>query len=67
VGRHRGDIPAVDQDVTSRGRVETADDIEQGRLARTGAADQGNELTSFDRERHVAQGLDLDVAATEGA
>jgi hypothetical protein len=58
--RHRD---AVDQHVAGVGPVEPADELQQRALARSAGPGQRDELTRLERERDVAQGLDLAVVA----
>src|SRR5689334_14400909 len=47
--------------------VESAQTGEQGRLARAGRPNDGDDLTSLDAERHVAQGNDFTIRVVEEA
>lgn len=53
VGRHVGDVHAVEQDAPGGGTLEAGEHAQQGRLARTGAAEQGEDLTLVDGQRDV--------------
>ena len=53
VGFETADVPAGQGDRTLGGGVHAADHLEQGALAGTVRADEGEDLTLVDRERHV--------------
>ena len=52
------DALAVDRDVARGGRVQPADEVEQGRLARSGWAHQGEEVALGDVQVDAVQDLD---------
>ena len=49
---HRRRVDAGDADDAARRPIERADDVQQGRLARAGRADDRRQLTVANRERH---------------
>src|SRR5205823_3047151 len=57
------DPPAVHHDGAARGRVEAADQVEQGRLARARRAHQRHEVAAGDVEVDAVQDLDRLAAA----
>jgi len=54
-------VEAEHLDLARIGHVEAADDVEQGRLARPGLADQGHQLARHDIEVHSTEDLGLCV------
>jgi len=57
VGREARDVLAV-EDVPARGgRVETAEEVHEGGLARARRAHDGHEVATLDRDRDTAEGM----------
>ncbi len=56
------DVVAVDDDAAARGRVDSAEHVEQRRLARTARAEDDHELASRDHKICVVQRMYLDLA-----
>jgi hypothetical protein len=65
VGEFR-EVDAVDQDRAGGGASETAEDVEEGGLARAGGAYDGDELAGRDREADLAEGGDFEFAGAIG-
>lgn len=64
--RELGKVRAVNGDVAG-GRIgEAAEDVEEGRLARSRRADDGDELARLDRKVHVVERFDLQFAGAIG-
>jgi hypothetical protein len=61
---HRG--AAADLDLAAGRGFEAGDEIQDGRLAAPGCADQADELTAFDGEIDIAQRGDGVASGTEG-
>ena len=61
-----GKVDAVDQDRAAGGVGETAEDVEEGGLARAGWADDGDELAWLDSEVNFAEGGDFEFAGAVG-
>src|SRR5262249_19453888 len=59
---HARDARAADRDLTRRGLIETAQQVQQRALARPARADDGHELTGRNVERDPAQRADLGLA-----
>ena len=53
---------ALEDDLAARRLVEPAEDLQEGRLARTRRAHQRDELAGLDRQRHAAERLDACLA-----
>ena len=45
----------VDENITAVGIVEAAHEVRDGRLARSGLTDEGDDLSGFDAEGHVLE------------
>jgi hypothetical protein len=60
-------VAAPDLDGARRRLIEAAEEVEQGGLARTGLAEQGDALAAADREGDTAQGLDRGGGLAVGA
>ena len=58
----RGEILIADADAARGGRSQTADDVEQRRLAGARRPDDGEELAAFDVEIDAAQGGHVHLA-----
>ncbi|MNF52681.1 hypothetical protein D3C84_340350 [compost metagenome] len=56
VGRHVGDVHAVEQDAPFGRPFEACEHAQQGGLARAGAAEQGEDLTLVDFQGHIVHG-----------
>src|SRR5690606_3581636 len=52
-------VEPVDRDLAGAGAIECSDDVEHGRLAGAGRADNGNELAARDVEVDIAQCEDI--------
>ena len=61
-----GEVGAIDEDRAGGGVGETAQDVEEGGLSRTGGADDGDELAGGDGEVDVAEGGNLKFAGAIG-
>ena len=61
-----GEVDAVDQNRATGGVGETAEDVEEGGLARTGWADDGDEFAWLDSEVNFAEGGDFEFAGAVG-
>src|SRR6185369_2159932 len=62
IGGERGDVGPGEATGATRRSVEAADDVHEGRLARSRRTHDGDELPYPDVERDAAQRLHLDVA-----
>ena len=60
------DAPAADSNASGAWVIQSADQVEQGGLARPGRADDGGELALGDLERDAAQRAHGDFALLEG-
>jgi hypothetical protein len=65
-GAHRVDALPVDVNLTAAGRIQSADQVEQRRLARTRWAHQRDEVALVDVQVDAVQHLDLFRAALVG-
>src|SRR5690606_29129182 len=59
IGRHTGHVLAVDLDAAGGRGLEARQHAQQRRLARTGTAEQTEQLGLEDIERHVVHGEDV--------
>src|SRR4051794_8723156 len=53
----RLDVDAVEQIAAARWLIEAAENIHEGRLARTGRTADGDEFAGVDRDGHAAQSM----------
>jgi len=58
----RGEVVVQIQQLPARGRVEAAEDVQQGRLAAARCAEQDDELAGGEIQIHLAQGVHFDLA-----
>lgn len=56
VGRHVGDVDAIEEDSPFGRALEAGQHAQQGRFARTGATQQGKDLAFADFQRHIVYG-----------
>jgi hypothetical protein len=61
-----GEVSAVDKYGAGGGAGKTAEDVEEGRFAGAGGADDGDELAGRDGEADVAEGGDFEFAGAIG-
>ena len=61
--REWGEIDAVDGDGAGGGLGEAAEDVEEGGFARTGGADDGDELAGGDLEADAPEGRNLNLSS----
>ena len=65
VGRHAGDVLAVEEDPARVGLLEAGDQAQAGRLARARRPEQREELAVVDLEAHLVDGADVAEAAAD--
>ncbi len=56
---HAVDVPAIDQDLAVAGSIQAAQHVEQCRLARAGAADDGQGFTGRDGQADIRKNTEL--------
>ena len=55
IAGHGSQVLIIERDLASGGRIERADDVQQGGLARARGADDGHRFAGRDGERDIAQ------------